>query len=294
MGGSDSAFPNETSRLIFAQPRWLRGIRTDVRLPQNARTVYTGCGTSFHAAQTGGKAVQALDLVANVRLDMGLLVLLSHEGETELTLEVAREYTSVPKWLVSGAADSSIARLCEQVIVAAPELETSWCHTASYTAAVAQLAALRGEDVSWLPEAVERVLAGPRLEPSDHERWLVAGAGGDLPTAREAVLKLREGAQVVAEVHHTEELLHGELAAVDETVRCFVLQGSGRIAHRSEQAAAALSALGCDVTLIPTQHPVVDIVQFQLLTVDLAARRGVNPDQIRRDEEPWARARAAY
>ena len=40
---------------------------------------------------------------------------------------------------------------------------------------------------------------------------LVAGAGRDWPTAQEAVLKLREGAFVAAEAHHTEQLLHGHL-----------------------------------------------------------------------------------
>jgi hypothetical protein len=48
------------------------------------------------------------------------------------------------------------------------------------------------------------------------------------------------------------------------------------------------------VTLLPTQHPVVDIVPFQRLTVDLAEARGVDPDCIRRDDERWARAREAY
>jgi hypothetical protein len=48
------------------------------------------------------------------------------------------------------------------------------------------------------------------------------------------------------------------------------------------------------VTLVPTVHPVVDIVRFQRLTVDLADARGVNPDRIHRDDERWARARAAY
>ena len=60
-----------------------------------------------------------------------------------------------------------------------------------------------------------------------HERWLVAGAGRDRATAAEAVLKLREAAHVAAELHQTEELLHGHLAAIDETVRCFVLEGEG-------------------------------------------------------------------
>jgi glucosamine 6-phosphate synthetase-like amidotransferase/phosphosugar isomerase protein len=39
---------------------------------------------------------------------------------------------------------------------------------------------------------------------------------------------------------------------------------------------------------------VVDIVRFQLLTLDLAEARGVDPDKIRRDDERWERARAAY
>jgi glucosamine--fructose-6-phosphate aminotransferase (isomerizing) len=129
---------------------------------------------------------------------------------------------------------------------------------------------------------------------SEHERFLVAGAGRDWPTAQEAVLKLREGAYVAAEAFETEQLLHGYLAAVDETVRCFVLEGEGRGAERAHDATAALRELGCDVTLVPTRHPVVDIVRFQQLAADLAEARGVDPDRIRRDDERWARAAAAH
>ncbi len=52
--------------------------------------------------------------------------------------------------------------------------------------------------------------------------------------------------------------------------------------------------LGCDVTVLATTHPVVDIVRFQRLAVDLADARGVDADLIRWDEEPWDRARKAY
>jgi fructoselysine-6-P-deglycase FrlB-like protein len=108
------------------------------------------------------------------------------------------------------------------------------------------------------------------------------------------VLKLREGVFVAAEAHHTEQLLHGHLAGVDETVRCFVLEGEGRAAERAADAAAALEVLGCDVTLVPTRHPVVDIVPFHLLVLGLTAERGLNPDLIRRDDERWERSRAVY
>ena len=276
-----------TRASIHAQPDWLRQVPTDRHLPQGARVVYTGCGTSFHAAQTGGVAVQALEAVLRPP-DGDLLVVVSHEGDTPLTLEAARAFHG-PKWLVTGKPDSPLGELCDEVIVATPAIEQSWCHTASYTCAVAALAALRGEDVSWLAGAVEEVL-GEREPVSEHERWLIAGAGRDWPTAQEAELKLREGAFVPAESHHTEQLLHGYFAAVDEGVRCFVLEGEGRAAERARGAVEALRALGCETTLVPTRHPVVDIVRFQLLTLDLAESRGVYPDRIRRDDERWARA----
>jgi glucosamine--fructose-6-phosphate aminotransferase (isomerizing) len=276
---------------VAAQPEWLRRVPRDRRLPEG-RVVLTGCGTSFHAAQTGGEAVQALELVLDPeRWHADALVVVSHEGDTALTLEAAQAFRG-PRWLVTGKADSPLGELCEEVVVATPEIEGSWCHTASYTCAVAAIAALRGEDVSGLGDAVEAALAD-REPASDHERFLIAGAGRDWPTAQEAALKLREGAFVAAEAHETEQLLHGHLAAVDETVRCFVLEGEGRAAERGAAAAAALRELGCETTLVATSHPVVDVVRFQLLTLDLAERRGVDPDRIRRDDPRWAAAAEA-
>jgi fructoselysine-6-P-deglycase FrlB-like protein len=280
----------KTRRAIESQPEWLRGVATDRRLPAG-RVVFTGCGTSFHAAQTGGKAGQALELVLRPP-EADLLVAVSHEGDTPLTLEAAKAFGG-PVWLVTGKPESPLGKLADEVIVATPEVEQSWCHTVSYTCAVAALAALKGEDIAWLPDAVAKAL-NEREPVSSHERWLVAGAGRDWPTAQEAVLKLREGAHVAAEAHHTEQLLHGHLAAVDETVRAFVLEGEGRAAERAAGAVAALRELGCETSLVPTAQPVVDIIRFQLLTVDLAEARGVDPDPIRTDDPRWKRARAAY
>jgi fructoselysine-6-P-deglycase FrlB-like protein len=282
----------QTRRAIAAQPDWLAQVPTDRRFPDGARLLFTGCGTSFHAAMTGGEAVQALELALRPDRDADLLVLVSHAGETPLTLEAARAWRGL-RWLVTGKADGPIAELCEEVIVCAPEIEESWCHTASYTAAVAAIAALHGEDVSWLPAAVEEALSAPAAAFGEQERFLVAGAGRDLATAHEAVLKLREGAWVAAEAYETEQLLHGYLAAVDESVRAFVLEGEGLAAERAAAAAAALLALGCKVDLVPTRHPVVDIVLFQRLTVEIAESRGREPDRIRRHDPRWIAAAAA-
>jgi fructoselysine-6-P-deglycase FrlB-like protein len=272
-----------TKAAIASQPEWLAQVPTDKVLPDGARALFTGCGTSFHAAMTGGNAVQALELVLAPDRDADVLVLVSHEGATELTLEAAKAWRG-PKWLVTGKPDGPIAELCNEVIVCTPAIEESWCHTASYTCAVAAIAALRGEDISWLPAAVADALEWDLPAFGEQERFLVAGAGHNLATAHEAVLKLREGAWVAAEAYETEQLMHGYFAAIDEGVRAFVLEGT-----RSQDAFAGLQAL-CDVTLVPTRHPVVDIVLFQRLTVSIADARGRNPDRIRRDDPRWADA----
>jgi glucosamine 6-phosphate synthetase-like amidotransferase/phosphosugar isomerase protein len=283
--------PGETRRATFVQPDWLRQVRTDVRLPEGARVVFTGCGTSFHAAQTGGEAYQALEAVL-APPEADLMVAISHEGETRLTLEAAQAFGG-PVWLVTGTENGPIAELAEEVFVVTPAIEESYCHTASYTCAVAALAALRGEDVRWLRQAVDNVLSDP-FPGGDWDRVVVVGAGRDWPTAQEAVLKLREGAYVAAEAHETEQILHGHFAAIDEKVRVFVLEGEVRAAERAADVVKALGEIGADTTLVPTTHPVVDIVRFQMLAVEMAERRGINPDKIRWDDPRWDAARQSY
>ena len=274
----------KTREAVFAQPEWLRRVPTDERLPTGG-VVFTGCGTSFHAAQTGGNAVEALDAWVSPP-DADALVCVSHEGTTPMTLKAAAAFRG--RTVAVTAAESALAAECDEVVWMPGPPEESWCHTRGYTCAVATLAVLRGDDIGWLPDAVAEALQQDVGEPP-LGRVLVAGSGAAWATAQEAVLKLREGAFLPAEAHHTEQLLHGHLAAVDETVRAYVIDGP-----RAADAVRALEILGCETTLVPSRHAVVDIVYFQLLTLAAAEARGVNPDLIRRDDKRWRRAREAY
>ncbi len=246
-----------------------------------------------HAAIACGPAAQAFEVVLGNAPEADVLVALSHEGGTRLTLEAVEAFSG-ETWVITAVADSPIAKAVDQVVVATPEVEESYCHTVSYTCAIAAGRALRGEDVSPLAGEVEAELAAPPLATSGHDRFAVIGAGADTATVLEAVLKLREGVHVAAEAHHTEQILHGHLAAIDSSVRCLVLEGEGRAAERSAEVVRALGELGCETERFRGRHPVVDIVRFQRLTADLADARGIEPDLIRWDEDPWDRARKAY
>jgi glucosamine--fructose-6-phosphate aminotransferase (isomerizing) len=263
------------------------------RLPEGARVLFTGCGTSYHAALASGPAAQALEVVLGNAPEADVLVAISHEGGTRLTLEAVESFAG-ETWLVTGAPESKLAKAVDHVVVATPEIEKSYCHTVSYTCGIATGRALLGEDVGGLADAVAAELDAVPLGASPHERFAVIGAGRDAATVLEAVLKLREGARVAAEAHHTEQVLHGHLAAIDSSVRSLVLEGEGRASQRAYDVLRAVGELGCEATMVHTSHPVVDIVRFQRLTVDLADARGIDPDLIRWDEEPWDRARKAY
>jgi len=278
----------ETRRAVEAQPEWLRRLAVDRRLPDGARVVHVGCGTSFHAAQTGGHAVASLEAVLRTP-EADLMVCVSHEGETGLTIEAARAFPG-PMWLVTGKAESSLAALADEVVVCTPEVERSRCHTASYTCAVAALDLLHGEEIGELPRLVEAALEA-QVDLPQRDKVIVVGAGRDWPTAQEAVLKLREGSWTDATAYETEQLLHGYLAAVDGDVHAYILEGRGRATERACDAEAALRKLGCATTMLPSEHPVVDVVYFQLLTLALADAKGVDPDPIRRTPgSPWAEA----
>ncbi len=115
--------------MIRLQPDWLALVPTDRRFPPG-RLLFTGCGTSFHAAQTGGEAVQALELALAPKREAGVLCCVSHEGGTALTIAAAKAWQG-PVWLVTGAPESKLARIADEVVVVTPEIERSWCHTAS-------------------------------------------------------------------------------------------------------------------------------------------------------------------
>ncbi|HEU4972989.1 MAG TPA: hypothetical protein VFT35_13795, partial [Gaiellaceae bacterium] len=84
-----------TRTAIAAQPEWLARVPErvgDRRLPDGARVLFTGCGTSFHAALACGPAAQALEVVIGNAPEADVLVAISHEGGTALTLEAVRGF----------------------------------------------------------------------------------------------------------------------------------------------------------------------------------------------------------
>ncbi len=283
-----------------------------------------GCGTSEHGAMAiaalldearGGSwppavvARQSLDAAERPQSG-GVCIGVSHDGGTRATtlaLEAAASAGAVTA-LVTNRPGGTASGPAKHVLVT-PVHDDSWCHTVAYVSSIAIGAALArdlglevidgAEAETLLRTALDRPPAAAALSGAD--RVLCAGVGLDLVTARELALKLAEGARVPTAALHLETLMHGHLAGEDAATAVVLVESApsaARIERRAALAAAALGAIGMPVlTLLPSEGyhgPVARLLagaaELQRLTLALAAARGVNPDLIRREEEPYRRA----
>ncbi len=101
--------------------------------------------------------------------------------------------------------------------------------------------------------------------------------------------------------YQLETLLHGHLAGEDGRTALVLIESDpavDRVERRAAMAAEAVRAIGMPVlTLLPPEgipgspaRLLGGAAELQRLTLALAAQRGVNPDLIRREEEPYRRA----
>lgn len=249
-----------------------------------ARRVFvTGCGTSFHAAQVGAwlfralsvgqidaRAVEAYELFTfepGLRPDDALIAV-THSGGTPMTLRAVKRAADAgaETIAVTGFGESEAGRAAGQTVITGYNDERSWAHTASYTAALATLAAIANNlaapearlDLSLLPAAVPQALDSERTVHAVAAGVIAAerdgppagivfvGGGPNAPTAFEATLKVLEASYVRASAFELEEVLHGPLAAVSPEALFVIVAPAGRSLERAREAARAVAEIGIE------------------------------------------------
>ncbi len=314
------------------------------RPPQDRTVLFVGLGTSFHAARAGAwaagpaweyrqpiRAVDSFELLLEPEQiqHAGAAIVYSSSGETALTLraqEAIRE-AGVPQILVTGTSKSSSVDRADHVLPTRESDEKAWVHTVSYTTAIAATLTLlhrwSGQD-SVNPTGVDRAIEdvvrreddwrGLAKSLEDRQKFLVLGSGPAEATAREAALKLREGAGRFVASTGVEEFLHGTLPSIDKdgsaviAVTCSALDG-----RRAGSALHAAADAGAKVALFrrgrpsrthenefelpkvaPALTPLVDIVPLQFLVYWLSVAAGRNPDVMGYDDPRIFAARRTY
>lgn len=217
---------------------------------------------------------------------------------------------------VTNDASSALAGAAELHVDMLAGVERAVTATKTYTAELLTMrllvAALAGSsdlsDVAGVPDGVaslvaagdDAIAAGVSLLRSA-SRLITTGRGFSYPTAREAALKLMETCYLSAQAFSGADLLHGPLALVDEDVPVLASVASGpggdamapvlsRLRERSAAlfvvgSESAVASAGCGVALPDgfAEHvsPILEIVPFQRLALQLALARGIDPDSPR-------------
>ncbi len=344
-----TAHPYFLHDMITAQPAAIRStLRASARAvggiprpPAGKPLLFVGMGTSFHAALAGAHAVSrggsdwcpraldAFDLLLEPDLlrRAGAALVFSSGGETALTLEAQRALRSagVPQVLVTGTKASRSVELADHLLLTQEAEERAWVHTVSYTTAIAAALtllrswtgepAIRPEEAGTaMVEVVGREAEWRTLSEGlrDREKVIILGSGPARATAREAALKLREGAHRFVTTTGVEEFLHGVLPCVDRSTAVLAVTVSSMERTRAATALAAAARAGATTVLFgrgaaaagtaeftlpavpPSLAPITDIVPFQFLTYWLAVAEGRNPDVMGFDDPRILAARRLY
>ena len=122
--------------------------------------------------------------------------------------------------------------------------------TKTYTASLGAIAALAGEDLTGVPEAMERQLRRevPAEVAAGWTRLAVVGRGVAYGTAFEAALKLSELTGMVAAPYSTADFLHGPIAIVEPGFPILAIAPSGPTLHGIRELLERAS--DADITVI--------------------------------------------
>ena len=282
--------------------------------------LFTGCGTSEHAARAAhaivGDALPGATLAPRdafeARLDHptgGLVVAISHEAGTPATLDAARGASDAGAQvvLVTAKPDSVPAGVEP---IGTPLHDRSWCHTVGYLSPLLLHASFAGLSPQRAHALIAAQLAArpQRHEQANHlagcRRLLVVGSGVDEITASELALKLEEATYVPSTPLGAEKVLHGHLPAADRDTGLVLLRfdPDHRDARDRRNADVAAAASVLDMPTVELAAPdavtraealTAGAVASQVLTLELCLTLGTNPDLIRREQPLYRRVAEA-
>jgi len=253
------------------------------------------------------------------RLRDALVVAISQSGRSPDIVAVVEEARRQGAVTVAITNDSSspVASAAENVIELRSGLERSVAATKTYTGSLMATALLsaslagdeeRLHELREIPSAVELALrdTAPITEAAAAlaraESLVVLSRGYNHATAFEIALKLKELAYVVAEPYSSADFQHGPVAMVERGFPVLAVIPEGAVAEELVALARNLRARGADiVALTPLKagedvagrflplpgnvpewlSPIVTVVPGQILAVELARVKGIDPERPR-------------
>jgi glucosamine--fructose-6-phosphate aminotransferase (isomerizing) len=248
------------------------------------RLLVIGCGTSAFVAQSYAALREAAGLGWTdwayaselPRVDgYDAVVALTRSGTTTEVHAALGQFSGRARRVVVTAVPEEIAGLADQLVDLSWADEQSVVQTRFPTSFLALLRSCLGGDLSQAIADAQRVLAEPlSVDVSSFDHFVALGHGWTVGLAHEAALKIRESAQAWAESYPALDYRHGPVAVA----------GGGTLVQMIGDVGPTLvddvRAVGATVLNVPVD-PLAQLVVAQRVAVELAAARGLDPDQPR-------------
>lgn len=301
------------------------------------RILLVACGSSWHAGLTvrnyyekifNNKIIQvenACNLIDRNEFFVSsrdIIIFLSQSGETSDTLlclrQIKKRCPTVFTCAVTNMQHSSLARECDIVIYNNIGNEIGVASTKSYTSQILLLVLIAlqfCQDEQYIHTVIQEIQQLPSLlsialstiipeeiikSMLSCNNILVIGRNEHYATALETALKLKEISYIHCEGLLADELKHGPLAMIDDSVVVFVISSDDMRMHstiqqlRTRNARMVILTHGDDESIESTNsikitnplktsvlRTIVDIVPCQLLAYKIALEKNINVDQPR-------------
>jgi fructoselysine-6-P-deglycase FrlB-like protein len=203
-------------------------------------------------------------------------VFISRTGTTTEVLDALRRAPRDVKTIaVTADPRAPLAREADQVVWLDFTTERSVVSSRFITSSLVLLRAHLGEDVRGLPGQAVRELARPLPAGlAERSEFTFLAQGWAVAVADEAALKLREASRTWAESYPAMEYRHGPISVSDENTVVWALGEvpSDLLADAGRTGATVIASAG---------DPLAGLIGAQRLSVLLAERKGIDPDQPR-------------
>jgi glucosamine--fructose-6-phosphate aminotransferase (isomerizing) len=279
---------------IMSQSKIIRQLKlTNVKLPKT-RLKFVACGSSYHAAMVAAYYMNkeanydatvhyATEFIFTGHEDA--IVFVSQSGETKDVIDALKRVDKDPIFIVQNKNESTLSqtRPDASVVNINAGIEVGVAATKTFSATVCQLMAMGGIDVGL--NVIHKHLH-PSFEPSRAMKFastvdkyngvLILGSGPFYPLALEAALKLKEVAYIHAEAMPADEIKHGPIALIPDTISIVIGNTSDRIENNVKQ----IESRGGKVLRMSGSWWTT-LIDVQLLSYNVARIREIDPDKPR-------------
>ncbi len=280
-----------TDREIASQPQtWTRALELtesarDLLAAPRERVLALGCGTSAFVAQAYatlreqaglGETDWAYGSEPPVGRTYDRVIAITRSGTTTEVIDALRNLAPGPRRIgITGVTGEPVDSLLDDRILLDFADESSVVQTRFPTALLTLMRAALGYDVTRsLAECQVAIDTPLPVDVTDFDHFVFLGTGWTIGLAHEAALKIREAAQAWSESYPGMDYRHGPIAVAGPR-SLITMFGAPPVGLVAAAEATGASVLSDDL------DPLVQLVRAQRLAVELAASRGLDPDNPR-------------